>query len=471
MCGFTRYGRSAAWADQPRSHPVNDTPINEAILDRARRKAYLRLLPLLFVCYVIAYVDRTNVSLAKFTMIKELAGFNDAVISLGFGMFFIGYFILEIPGSLIVERWSARKWICRIMLTWGIMAALTALVKTPGQFYTVRFFLGLAEAGFFPGIIVYLTHWFTARDRARALACFFYGTPVAQIVSPKISNALLKIGTDEVVNGVTLHHPQVLGLNGWQWVYIAWGLPAVVLGVIVFFLLKDRPSDAQWLTPDERAALEQDLEREKLARRGVIRHRTVWQGLSEPKVLILALAYLCSGAGGYAFEAFFPSILKDWYNLNMNAITWLVILPPVMALVGQMFVSWNSDRMKERRYHAVIPLLIAAIMMGLTPFTQGNLVMTITCFAAAFGGLKAYLPAFWSLPNLFLAEAAAAGSIGLINSVGNLGGFFGPNILGFVKQATGSFVNGLYCLSGLIALSAAIIFFLRLGRQEAKVSR
>src|SRR5262245_53867849 len=189
-------------------------------LDSARLKAYRRLLPLLFICYVIAYVDRQNVAIAKLTMARDLPGFDNAVIGLGAGLFFIGYFVLEIPGTLLVEKWSARKWISRIMITWGIMAAMTAFVKTPFQFYVVRLLLGLSEAGFFPGVIVYLTHWFPSRDRARALACFLIATPVAQIVSPKISNALLKIGTDETVNDTIVHHPELFGLEGWQCVYI-----------------------------------------------------------------------------------------------------------------------------------------------------------------------------------------------------------------------------------------------------------
>jgi ACS family tartrate transporter-like MFS transporter len=439
-------------------------------LERARRKAYWRLLPLLFLCYVIAYVDRTNVSIAKFTMIRELEGFNDAVIGIGFGVFFIGYFILEIPGSLIVERWSARKWIFRIMISWGIMAALTALVKTPAQFYVVRFFLGLAEAGFFPGVIVYLTHWFTSRDRARALAYFFVATPVAQIVSPKISNALLKIGTDETVNGVLVHHPRVLGMAGWQWVYVAWGIPAVVLGVIVWFMLTDKPAQAKWLAPDEREALEQSLAAEKAARKGAGR-LTFWQGLMNPKVLLLALAYFCNVTANYGFESFLPSILEQWYSLKIDAITWLVILPPIVALFGQLFVAWSSDRTKERRYHAVIPVIVAAVAMALAPLTQGNLLLTIICFMVAFGGLKAYLPAFWTLPNLFLAEAAAAASIGFINSVGNLGGFVGPSVLGLIKHHTGSFVSGIYCLCGMLVLSAVTIFMLGLGERPGSEPR
>jgi len=434
-------------------------------LDRARRKAYWRLLPLLFICYVIAFVDRANVSIAKLTMTKDLPGFDNAVIGLGAGMFFLGYFLLEIPGSLIVERWSARKWICRIMVTWGFMAALTALVKTPEQFYGVRFLLGLAEAGFFPGVVVYLTHWFPGRDRAKALACFFVATPVAQIITPNLSFALLKIGTDELVNGVAVHHPEVWGLEGWQWIYIVWGLPAVLLGVAVLFLLPDHPRHAKWLTPEEREALENELAAEK-AKGAAGGHMTVLQALRHPKVLLLALAYFCTVTGSYGVVFFLPSILKDWYDLKYDALTWLVILPPLFALVAQVGVGWNSDRTKERRLHAVLPIVIGALALAALPSTRGTLPLTVACFIVAFIGFKAYQPAFWTMPNLFLASSAAAGSIGLINSVGNLGGFLGPYLLGKVETVTGSYVGGIYYLCGSMLVSATILFFLGLGHRE-----
>src|SRR5258706_4071264 len=403
-------------------------------LDRARKKAYWRLLPILFICYVIAYVDRANVAIAKLTMTRDLPGFDNAVIGLGAGLFFVGYFLLEIPGTLLVEKWSARKWICRIMITWGVMAALTAFVKTPFQFYAVRFLLGLSEAGFFPGVIVYLTHWFPNRDRARALACFLIATPIAQIVSPKISNALLKIGTDETINGVAVHHPELFGLEGWQCVYIFWGIPAIVLSVVVFALLKDRPRDAGWLTPEESGALHQELEREKDLHRA--RRMTVLEALRHPKVLLLALAYFCIVTGSQGVEFFLPSILQQWYHLKLDTITWLLILPPLLGLAGQIFVGWNSDRTKERRFHVVVPIGLGALALALATLTQGQLFLTIACFMLAFVGVKSYMPAFWSLPNLFLVEAAAAGSIGLINSIGNLGGFLGPYVLGKVQSLT-----------------------------------
>ncbi len=435
-------------------------------LDRARRKAYWRVLPLLFAAYGIAYADRANVSIAKLTMTKDLPGFDNAVIGFGAGVFFWGYFLLEIPGSILVEKWSARKVLCRIMITWGLMAALTAVVKTPLQFYGVRFMLGLAEAGFFPGVVVYLTHWFPSRDRTRALALFFVATPVTQILSPKISNALLRIGTDETSNGVSVHHPAWLGLQGWQWVYIFWGIPAVVLGGMVFFLLKDRPRDAAWLSPGERDALEQQLALEKTSRGGS--RMTLLQAFRHPKVLWLILAYFCSITGSYGLEFFLPSILQRWYGLKLDAITWLIILPPCLALVTQLFIGWNSDRLRERRFHTLVPLSLAALALGLAPLTAGHLTLTVLCFMVAFAGLKSYLPAFWSLPNLFLTDVAAAGTIGLINSVGNLGGFFGPAVLGKVETITGSFTGGLYYLCISVGCSALIIFLLGLGRQEAK---
>ena len=485
-------------------------------LDRARRKAYWRLIPLLFVAYVIAFVDRANVAFAKLTMVKDLPGFDNSVIGFGAGVFFIGYFLLEIPGSLIVERWSARLWISRIMITWGIMAAMTAFVhvRIPGfthvaelikgaivagfrplagldvswlawlatlardlvkeldgpngltifQFYLVRFLLGLAEAGFFPGVVVYLSHWFPARDRGRALALFFVATPVAQIIGPLLSAMMLKIGTTEIVNGVALSHPLVLGLTGWQWIYVVWGLPAVVIGLVILFMLPDRPHQARWLKPEERAALEAELAGDKAAAK---QHHSMWAGLKHPKVLALAFAYFCTVTGSYGVVFFLPSILDSWYSLKYSQLAWLTTLPALMALGGQLFVGWNSDRTKERRWHTVIPILIGAIAIAVAPLTRGNLPLTIICFMLALGGLKAYLPAFWTLPYVFLTSSAAAASIGLINSVGNLGGQLGPYVLGKVEHVTGSYVGGLYFLSCSMVVCALIVFFLGLGRKAA----
>ena len=452
------------------------SPATATALDRARSKAYLRLLPLLFLSYAIAYVDRVNVSLATIEMSKDLPAFNNAVVGFGAGVFFIGYFILEIPGTLLVEKWSARKWICRIMVSWGILAALTAFVKTPFQFYAVRFLLGLAEAGFFPGVIVYLTHWFPVRDRARALSWFFIATPVAQFISPKLSYFLLRIGTTETTGGVTVHHPALWGLQGWQWMYIAWGIPAVVLGILVLFELPDWPKNARWLLDDEREALEQELKSEKGRHKGG-HHKNLLEALAEafqhPKVLLLAAAYFFVVTSSYGVEIFLPKILEKWYELKLSDLTWAVIIPPLGGLAGQLLVGWSSDRTGERRLHGSVPIYVGAAALAGTllipaalPF-PARLTLAVTLFTIALMGLKSYMPAFWALPSLLLTEAAAAGSIGLINSVGNLGGFVGPSLLGFVETRTGSFVYGLMYLCLSMIISATIILTLGLGHRAA----
>jgi ACS family tartrate transporter-like MFS transporter len=430
-------------------------------LDRARRKAYIRLIPILFTCYVIAYVDRTNVSIAALTMRTDLPAFNNDVIGTGAGVFFIGYFILEIPGTLLVERWSARKWICRIMITWGIVAALTSLVKRPEHFYTARFFLGLAEAGFFPGVIVYLTHWFPIRDRARALSWFLIGTPVAQIISPKICNLMIKFGTTEMIKGHLVSHPLVWGMKGWQWIYIAWGVPAVLMGFYVLLYLVDRPGQARWLKPDEREALEAELEREKALCK-TARHMTVVQGLQHPKVLLLAAAYFFVVTGNYGVEIFLPSILRDWYDPSYDRLTWVLMIPPIGGLLGQLFIGWNSDRTREYQLHTAIPIFFGAMALALTLHKGYPLWVMIALFTLASLCLKAYLPAFWSLPSLFLTESAAAASIGLINSVGNIGGWLGPKALGWIETKVGSFRPGIAFLCLSMVASSVIVMALGL---------
>jgi ACS family tartrate transporter-like MFS transporter len=435
-------------------------------LDRARGKAYRRLLPILFACYVIAYVDRNNVSIAFDTMKDALPGFNNDVLGTGFGIFFIGYFLLEIPGTLLVEKWSASKWISRIMITWGMVAAATSLVKSPWQFYAARFLLGLAEAGFFPGVIIYLTHWFPSRDRTRALSWFLIGTPIAQMASPFLSYPLLKIGSTETVDGITHTYPALLGLNGWQWVYIAWGIPAIVLGVIVLLFLTDRPAKARWLDAEEREALETELERER-AQHTASRHMSWAAALKQPRVLWLAAAYFFIVTGNYGVESFLPTILKKWYDLSKDDLRWLLMIPALGSLLGQLYIGWSSDRTKERRLHAAVPIYIGAGALALTLVSRHPLPLMIVLFAIAATGLKAYLPAFWALPSLFLTEAAAAGSVGLINSVGNLGGFIGPKVLGYVETKVGSFIPGMLFLCISMATAASIIVGLGLGRRAA----
>jgi ACS family tartrate transporter-like MFS transporter len=439
-------------------------------LDRARRKAYARLIPLLVVCYVIAYIDRANIAIAKLTMAKDLPAFTNAVFGTGAGMFFIGYFLLEVPGSLLVERWSARKWLSRIMISWGLIAALQAAVTTPGEFYAVRFFLGLAEAGFYPGVVVYLSHWFPVQDRARAVALFLIGTPLAQAINPKISNALLSIGTQQVVDGVAVHHPAVLGLVGWQWVFVAWGIPAVVLGVVLLLLLPDRPRHARWLAADERAALETAIEAERAERRAA-GHISVLEALRHPKVLLMSLAYTLAVTAFYGVEFFTPSILERWYRLSLDDVTTILVLPAIASLVGILVAGWSSDRTRERRLHAAVPLVLAGVTLALLPATRGSLGATVALFTLATLFVKSYLPAFWSLPTLFLTDMAAAGSTGFINSVGNLGGFLGPHVIGKLESLSGSFENGLYFIAAAAVAAGTGLYALGLGASPSRRAR
>jgi ACS family tartrate transporter-like MFS transporter len=422
-------------------------------LDRARSKAYRRIIPLVFASYVIAYIDRANVAIAKLAMVRDLPWLSDSVFARGAGLFFVGYFLLEIPGTLLVERWSARKWIGRIMVSWGIVAALTALIRSPTQFYGVRLLLGLAEAGFFPGVIVYFTHWFPSRDRARALSQFLIAAPLAQLISPKISNLMLAVGTPG--------HPLVLGLAGWQWIFIVWGIPAVVLGVLVFFAMPDRPRHARWLTTEEREALEAELVREREAQGTAIHHVGVLAALRHPKVLLLALAYFFAVTANYGVEFFLPTILKGWYKLTNDAVTSWVLLPYVALLLGIVVVGWSSDRKHERWLHASLPLYLGAAALVLIPWSRGNIGLTVGLFCLTMVGVRGYLPAFWSLPNLFLTGGAAAGSIGFINSVGNLGGYFGPNILATIQARTGSFEGGITVLGVSSFVAGTVVLGLR----------
>ncbi|MCU0708683.1 MAG: MFS transporter [Pirellula sp.] len=425
-------------------------------LDSARLKAYLRLVPVLFVCYIIAYVDRTNVGIAKLTMEEDMPLFNAEVFGFGAGIFFLGYFLLEVPGSVIVERWSARKWICRIMVTWGIMAAITAFVKTPMQFYIVRFLLGVAEAGFFPGVLVYLTHWFPTRDRARAISWFLVASPIAMIIGPAVSQWFLDIGRTTIVDGVAITNPDLLGLKGWQWIYIFWGIPAVIAGIAVLYLLPDKPHHARWLKPEEQSALEQEIASER-AMHGAGHHHSLMTGLTNPRVWLLAIAYFGIVTANYGIEFFLPSILKNWYPMEPNKIAQLVMIPSLLVIVGQLGIGWSSDRFQERRWHSVLPVALGAILLALSTLTQGNLWLTMICFTIGAAGMKAYMPAFWSLPSYMLTATAAAGSVGLINSVGNLGGFLGPSVIGWVKENLGSYEYGLLFLAGTSLASAIMI--------------
>ena len=404
-------------------------------------------MPFLIVLFIIAYVDRVNVSYAGLQMTESL-GFTSEVLGFGLGIFFLGYFLFEIPGSLIVEKWSARKWLARIIISWGILAVLMGFIQNSTQFYLVRFLLGAAEAGFFPGIIVYLSHWFRYRDRAKAVAMFMAALPIANIFASPMS-------------GLILQRIDWLGLPGWRWVYILEGIPAVVLGVVTIFYLTDRPRDATWLSEAEREWITAELEHEKQVRKAV-RSYSILEAFRHRNVILLALAYFCAVTSVYGFTFWLPKILKGLSGYtNLQTITIIAALPYCVALVSMLIVGWSSDRTGERRWHVAISLLAVSAGLFLSASAFGNVWLALFFFCLAGAGLYSYLPGFWALPASFLTESAAAASIGLINSIGNLGGFAGGYIVGYLETKTGTFYTGVIYLACSALLGAILILMVK----------
>jgi D-galactonate transporter len=416
-----------------------------AIEQNARRRIAIRLLPFLWLLYVIAFLDRVNVAYAALEMSHDL-GFSDRVFGLGAGIFFIGYVLLEIPGALIVERWSARLWIARIMITWGIITVFVGFVHTPRQFYTVRFLLGAAEAGFFPGVIVYLTHWFSPRDLAKAIASFMAAQPLANFLGSPLAGKILGI--------------HWYGLEGWRWLFILEGIPAVIFGVITFFYLTDRPSQASWLPQDERDWVTQELDRDK-AKKKAVRSYTIGQALRQRDVILFTLIYLLGNTGFYGFTIWFPTILKRTSGLATGTITLLVAIPYLAALTATLMNSWHSDRTQERRWHAAGPLFLGSLALFLAIDSGAHLWTQLGFFSIFAACVYGYQPCFWALPTIALGEYAAAASIGLINAIGNLGGFVGPFLLGYLVTRTGSFTSGLVWLMANLFLAGILVLRLR----------
>jgi ACS family tartrate transporter-like MFS transporter len=422
---------------------------------RARRRIVRRLMPYLFFIYVIAYLDRVNVGFAALEMTGDL-GFAPHVLGTGGGIFFLGYFLLEIPGTILVEKWSARGWIARVMITWGILAILTGFIHTTTQFYWIRFLLGAAEAGFFPGVIVYLTHWFRYEDRAKAVAMFMAAIPISQVVGAPVSGALLKLNW--------------MGLAGWRWLFILEGAPAVIFGVVTIFYLTDWPHQAKWLADDERDWIISELEIEKQQKQ-VHQHRNVLKSLGQPAVLMLALAYFFIVTSNYGLIFWLPTMLKKLSGLTNFQVGLVSALPYCAGLAAMLMVGWSSDRTRERRWHTALPMMVAALGLFLAALTQTSAPLTVAVLSVAAMGINSYLPGFWALPTTFLTGTAAAASIGLINSIGNLGGFVGPYIVGRLMEATDSFFGGVIYLSVSALTAALLILALRRVSAKAKPSK
>ena len=421
------------------------------VAERARRRVTLRLMPFLILVYLTAYLDRANIGIAKLQMQGALH-LNDEVIGFGAGVFFIGYFLLEIPGSLIVERWSARRWLARIMVTWGMMATLSGFagllpigLGVRAQFYWLRFFLGAAEAGFFPGVVVYLSHWFSLPDRSRAKAWFMIAQPLSIVIGLPISRWIL-----ETVRWQ--------GLDGWRWVFILEGIPPIILGFITLFYLTDRPEDAAWLPDDEKAWLAAELAREARERTAAGRVG-ILDALRQPRTIWLAASFFLIVTGNQAILFFLPSITDNMKNMSIVWRTVVTILPYVCSVAGILINGYLAHRTGMRRLHTAAPMFLAGISLALAILSGSHLGIVIAFLCLVGFTFQAYLPVFWSIPSGFLGKSAAATAVGVINSFGNLGGFVGPFIFGYLRTATGRYETGLWCLTGCMLMAGVLAWF------------
>lgn len=415
--------------------------VADSDIERSTMRAVsLRILPFLILAYFVCVLDRVNVSFAALTMNADL-GFTPLIYAWGAGIFFIGYFILEVPSNIALHYVGARRWIARIMVTWGLLSASMALVSGPNSFYALRFLLGVAEAGFFPGIILYLTYWYPAKYRARVMSAFILGAPLSAVFGGPVSGLLLEMNN-------------IMGLKGWQWLFIIEGIPATLLGVVAFFYLTDRPSQAKWLAPEQRQWLEARIESERSAKEAA-HSMTLLQALKSSKVLALSFVYFGLLAGLYGIQFWLPQIVKGFGLTNIQT-GFVSALPFAFGTVAMYLWGRRSDLAKERVWHIAVPLFVTAIALVASAYA-GNLPLTMAALiVAAIGGFAAF-GLFWTLPTAVLTGIGAAGGIALINSIGSLAGFGGPYLIGWVKELTGNTMAGLLVLSALPAMAAIVV--------------
>ncbi|CAH2601533.1 putative tartrate transporter [Rhodovastum atsumiense] len=419
---------------------------------RTIRKVSLRLIPFLMLCYFVAYLDRVNVGFAALTMNQEL-GLTATMFGFGSGVFFLAYFLFEVPSNLFLDRFGARRWIARIMVSWGILSGMMAFIPQIGAatglgneyaFYLLRILLGAAEAGFFPGIIFYLTLWFPSLYRARIIGMFMAAIPISSAIGSPVSGMILGL------HGLA-------GLAGWQWLFLIEAAPAVILAVVTYFYLTDRPADAAWLAPDERAWLATRLEAERRQREAV-HDLSVREAMTHIRVWALALVYFGAVAGLYGVGFWLPQIIKT-FGLS-NALTgWVVAIPYAVSALCMVWYGHRSDARHERKGHAAVALAVAAVGIAASTLTQ-NPILTVLAFTLGSCGVFALLPVFWTLPTAVLSGTSAAAGIAVINSVGNLSGFAGPYAMGWIRDATGSFAGGLLLIAGLAILAMMIVLVL-----------
>ena len=417
--------------------------MEQTLQQRTMSKVSWRLLPLIVVIYFVAFVDRTNVAFAASGMNRDL-GFTAYLYGWGAGIFFLGYFIFEIPSNVMLEKVGARWWIARIMITWGLVAGAMAFTQGPVSFLVLRFLLGVAEAGFFPGMILYFTFWFPKVYRARVIASLFLAVPGSNAVSAALSGVLLQLDG-------------VWGVAGWKWLFILEAIPSILLAFVVLAVMTERPSLAKWLQPDEKNWLEAELAKERKSLESGHASLSLFQALTDKRVLSLAFIYMTIVTATYGIIFFLPLIVKSaGFSVAMTGI--VTAIPYVIGTIGMVLWSISSDRRNERRWHFIVATLVASIGLIASAWLGASW-WALAAMSVATIGLYGSKPAFWPLPSEFLTGAGAAGGIALVNSIGNLGGFAGPYVVGWLKDATGTYTAGLYFLAGCAFLSGVIAFF------------
>jgi MFS transporter, ACS family, tartrate transporter len=423
--------------------------MSEAISEvgnRARRRIALRLLPLVLAMYVVCYVDRANVSFANLRMSADL-GLSARAYRFGVGIFFLGYVLFEVPGAIIVERWSARKWMARIMITWAVVTILTGFIHTPRQFYLARFFVGLAEASFFPGILVYLTHWFRHSDRAKAIGFFYIGVPGATVAGSLVASWLIGV--------------HWLGIAGWRWLFILEGIPPIILGVVALLYLTDWPHQARWLPEDEREWIARELEAEIRAKKET-RDYSIGQAFRDRQVVLLIVAWSLALVAALGSLYWIPIFVKRLSGLPDARVALVIALPGLAGILGTILNGWHSDKTGERRWHAALPLLVAGLLYVLLLLPGIHFPVAMALLTVASGLFYSFQPVFWSIPTMIFCESAAAACFGLINSVAQIGGFVGPYAVGYLNQKTGSLTAAFLFIGICFLLAGSVMPLLRL---------
>jgi ACS family tartrate transporter-like MFS transporter len=415
----------------------------QRVLARVRR----RFLPLAFICYVVAYIDRVNIGFAATALQRDL-GLGSTGYGLAGGLFFLGYCLFEIPSNLILERVGARRWIARIMITWGVVSMATMLVRDGWSFMAARVMLGIAEAGFFPGMVLFFTYWFPASERARTGALFMMAAPVAVIVGSPVSTTLLKFDG-------------FLGLHGWQWLFLLEGLPAVVLGFVALAALTDRPEDARWLSADDRNWLERTMADDR-ARRQAAGHTSVTQSFVNPQLWLLSAVFFLNSIVNYGMFLWLPKLLEDVTGARGFVLSGITAIPFIVALAAMVIVGRASDRSGERRRYVAGCALATAVGLVVAVLFQRDAWLLVLGFTVAQMALRSLAGVFWAIPPQLLGGAAAAAGIALINAIGGLGGFVGPTLIGVLHDVTGGYSGGLLVLTGVLVVEALLVLGVRL---------